>query len=296
AATAADGFVEARVLAQGKPLEGAHVRLYFRGRVDRNTGVIDWRFAGAGETGRDGIAHLPARPGTYLAAARSGSFAPAHLEFQRPAGEKTTKIALELQRGIAVSGRTVQKGSAEPVPLALAAAAFIEGRVVTADGSGAGGAEVFATGGPEAVSATASETGAFSLEVYPRTWTLGARRGDEAGRADAPVTVAAGATARGVTIKLGASSGIVGTVVTAVSQQPVPGAQIAVSPHGSNGDSGRAVSDASGAFSVTGLPPGSYDVTATADGYTDATHRGVTVDQGQRFPLRIEMHQTGAVE
>src|SRR5207245_3954128 len=57
AATAADGFVDARVLAQGKPLFGAHVRLYFRGRVDRNTGVIDWRFGGAGETGRDGIAH-----------------------------------------------------------------------------------------------------------------------------------------------------------------------------------------------------------------------------------------------
>ena len=350
------------MLAQGKPLEGAHVRLYFRGRVDRNTGVIDWRFAGAGETGRDGIAHLPARPGTYLAAARSGTFAPAHLEFQRPAGEKTTKIALELRRGIALSGRTVQKGSAEPVPLALvtltagarraespaeeqarttsdaqgrfridglepvqyvakaqatgyakatelidasvareltlelAAAAFIEGRVVTADGSGAGGAEVFATGGAEAVGATASDTGTFSLEVNPRTWMLGARRGDEAGRADSPVTVAAGATARGVTIKLGASSGIAGTVVTAVSQQPIAGARIAVSPHGSNGDSGRAVSDASGAFSVTGLPPGSYDVTATADGYTDATHRGVTVDQGQRFPLRIEMHQTGAVE
>ena len=113
AATVAEGFVDARVLAQGKPLEGAHVRLYFRGQVDRNTGVIDWRFAGAGETGRDGIAHLPARPGTYLAAARSGSFAPAHLEFQRPAGEKTTKIALELRRGIALSGRTVQKGSAD---------------------------------------------------------------------------------------------------------------------------------------------------------------------------------------
>ena len=36
----------------------------------------------------------------------------------------------------------------------LAAAAFIEGRVVAADGSPAAGAEVFASGGPEAATAT----------------------------------------------------------------------------------------------------------------------------------------------
>ncbi|MCA1827280.1 MAG: carboxypeptidase regulatory-like domain-containing protein, partial [Myxococcales bacterium] len=360
-ATAADGFVEARVLAQGKPLQGAHVRLYFRGHADRNTAVVDWRFAGGSDTGRDGIARIPARPGSYLAAARSGSFAPARIEFHRPAGEKTTKVALELRAGIALTGKTVQKGGTEPVPLALvtltfgggrgsspaeeqaratadsqgrfridglepvryaataqatgyakatarvdasitrdltielAAAAFIEGRVLAADGSPAGGAEVFASGGADAVAGTASETGAFSLEVSPRTWTVSARRGDESGRADAPVTVAAGATARNVTIKLGASSGIAGVVVGALSQQPVPGAQIAVSPHGSNGDSGRAVSGPDGAFAVGGLPPGSYDVAATADGYTDVIRGGVTVDQGQRFPLKIEMHATGSV-
>src|SRR2546430_11335176 len=83
-ATAADGFVEARVLAQGRPLFGAHVRLYFRSRTDRNTGLIDWRFSGAADTGRDGIARIPARPGSYLAAARASTFAPAHAEVQRP--------------------------------------------------------------------------------------------------------------------------------------------------------------------------------------------------------------------
>src|SRR6184192_1694020 len=44
AATEQDGFVEARVLAQGKPLAGAKVRLYLRGRADRSTAQVDWRF------------------------------------------------------------------------------------------------------------------------------------------------------------------------------------------------------------------------------------------------------------
>ena len=359
-AGAGSGFVEARVLAQGRPAAGAHVRLYLRGRADRNTGAVEWRFAGAADAGRDGIARIAARPGAYLAAARSGSFAPARLEFQRPAGEKATKIALELLAGVALSGRTVQKGSSDPVPLALvtltygsrrpeapaeeqaratsdvqgrfridglapgryvataqvpgyaratarveapgditlplAQASFIEGHVVAADGSPAAGAEVSATGGEDAVSAAASETGSFSLEVAPRTWAVSARRGDQAGRAVEPVAVAAGATARGVTIRLGAACSIAGTVVAAASKQPIAGAQIAVSPYGSNGDFGRAVSDAGGAFSAGGLAPGSYDVAVTAAGFTDGSRRGVTVDQGQSFPLRIELRQTGAIE
>jgi hypothetical protein len=368
AASEKDGFVEVRVLAQGKPLGGAHVRLYLRGPLDRGTGQVDWRFAGAADTARDGVARVRARPGSYLAAARSGAFAPARREFQRPAGEPVTQVSLELQPGVTISGRTVTKGALlEPVPLALvtltydartravrrpdapaeeqvrvtsdargrfrvdglepgpylataqatgfakgsepvdagaskeillelAAASFIEGRVLGADGNPAGGAEVLATGGEEAAFATASETGSFSLEVAPRTWSLSARRGDESGRADAPVAVAAGATARGVKIQLGAASGIAGTVVAAAGQRPVAGAQISVSPHGSNGDSGRAVSDATGTFAVAGLPPGSYDVAVAADGYSDATRRGVTVEAGQRFPLRVELRRTGALE
>ena len=362
-ASAADGFVEVRVLAQGKPRPGAHVRLYLTGRADPNTAQIDWRFAGAADSGPGGIARLAARPGVYLVAARSETFAPARLEFQRPAGEATTRVSVELQPGLVLSGRTVQSGTQEAVPLALvvltwegsrrpgapgeeqaratsdaqgkfrldglapgnyrataqaagyargaaridaqasrevvvelAAASFIEGHVVAADGSKASGAEVSASGGEEAVTATASETGSFSLEVSPRSWSLTARRGDEAGRAPAPVTVAAGATARGVKIQLGAASGISGSVVAAVGQRPVAGAQISVSPYDQSGDSGRAVSDASGAFKVAGLAPGSYDVEVSADGFTDQSRRGVTVQPGQQFPLRVELRRTGAIE
>ena len=362
-ASAGDGFVEVRVLAQGKPRPGAHVRLYLRGRADPNTARIDWRFAGAADTGAGGLARIAARPGVYLLAARSETFAPGRLEFPRPAGEPVTRVSVELQSGVVLSGHTVQRGTQEPVPLALvlltweasrrpgapaeeqaratsdargkfridglapgryrasaqaagyarAAAridaqtskdvvlelspsSFIEGHVVAADGTPAASAEVSASGGEEAVTAAASETGSFSLEVSPRSWSLTARRGGEAGRAAAPVVVAAGATARGVQIQLGAASGLSGLVVAAADQQPVAGAQIAVSPYGESGDSGRAASDGSGAFAVTGLAPGSYDVEVSADGFTDQARRGVTVQPGQQFPLRVELRRTGAIE
>src|SRR5204862_426898 len=62
------------------------------------------------------------------------------------------------------------------------------------------------------------------------------------------------------------------------------------------GDAGRAVTDPTGTFAVGGLPPGSYDVAVTADGYSTVTRNGITVDNGQRFPLRIDLHATGSVE
>ena len=366
AASQEDGFVEVRVLAQGKPRPGAHVRLYWKGRTDPNTGQIDWRFAGAADSGAAGMARIAARAGVYLLAARSETFAPARLEFQRPAGEPVTRVSVELQPGVALSGRTLLKGTQEPVPLALvvltwessgrasapaeeqaratsdargkfridglakghyrasaqaagyakgalridaqaskeivvelSAASFIEGHVLAADGSRAAGAQVLATvanSWEDEVAVAASETGSFSLEVSPRSWRLTARRGSEAGRAAAPVTVAAGATARGVKIQLGAASSLSGLVVASASQQPVAGARIAVSPYGASGDSGRAVSDGSGAFKVSGLAPGSYDLEVSADGFTDQARRGVTVQPGQQFPLRVELRGTGALQ
>jgi hypothetical protein len=378
-ATAADGFVEVRVVAQGKPFGAAKVRLYWRGGRDRQTRQIDWRLAGAGQTSKDGVLRLPARPGSYLATARGPAFAPAHLEFQRPSGEPVTKISLELTAGLGLSGRTVQKGGSEAVPLAqvtltysdatsgagggrmrmrggarsaadvpveeellatsdekgnfhfdgleagsyeatataagysrgtaraavpsmrelvveLAQSSFIEGYVVAPDGRPAAGAEVIATGGAEPATGVASETGAFSLEVAPRAWQLAAKRGDEAGRADAPVVVAAGSTARGVKIQLGAAASIAGSVLVAASQAPLPGAQIFVSPHGASAASGSASSDATGSFVVAGLAPGSYDVVVTASGFSDGTYLGVTVDRGQKFPLRVLLHQTGQIQ
>ena len=381
-ATAADGFIEVRALAGGKPLAGARVTLYERGEEPGGS----FRLAGAGATGADGGLRLPARAGRYLVSARGGGLAPARQEVQRPAGEPVTRVVLELAAPSSLAGRVVAKQGKEAVPLAeivlaagaappeeearatadtsgrfrfdglapgryraeasasgyaratrqlevpggevtleLLASSFIEGFVVDALGQPAGGALITAsvapepaTGAPEPATATATGSGSFSLEVEPRTWQLAARRGDEAGALDAPVTVLAGATARGVRIALGAAAGIAGTVVAqqpgaAVAQlpgapgagpgaaatgawQPVAGAAVAVSRHDARGSEGRAVTDAAGAFAVTGLAPGSYDVEIGAEGFGTEVRRGVTVNAGQRFPLRVELHGTGAVE
>jgi hypothetical protein len=367
-APAGDGFVEVRVTALGKPVAGARVRLYLRGLPDPTTQQIDWHLAGAAETAAGGVARIAARPGGYLVAARAASFAPARHDFRRLEGEAITRVALELQPALAVSGRTLKKGSLEPVPLALVtltydasppgshgrfnappeeqghaasdergrfrfeglapgrylaaaqatgyarasapfatpaakdvaieleSASFIEGRVVSTDGKPATGAEVFAVGAEDSVAAVATELGSFSLEVPPRAWQLAARRGGESGRAESPIAVAPGATARGVEIQIGAGSSIAGTVLAALAHKPIAGAQIAVSPHRYNGDSGRATTDQTGTFAVTGLPLGSYDVLVSASGYTQASHHGITVEAGQRFPLRVELRATGALE
>jgi hypothetical protein len=85
-------------------------------------------------------------------------------------------------------------------------------------------------------------------------------------------------------------------VIAARSQQPIEGARIGVSPHRHNGDSGRAVSDATGTFAVAGLPPGSYDLDVEAEGYSAEDRRGITVEAGQRFPVRVELRATGTLE
>lgn len=383
AATAADGFVEVSVAAGGKPFAGAEVRLYLRGHPDRATAKIDWRLAGAAQTSAAGQARLPARAGSYLLSARARGFATAHRDVQRPEGEPLTKAAIELQAGLALDGRTVQKGDKEPVPLALVTlvqeegasrrgrgrrgpmsamfggprapdeapleeqlhttsdergrfhiegvepsayvvsavatgfakatqtvmvpaadevvlqlsqSSFIEGSVVGSDGKPAAGAAIVASGGRDPVAGVATESGTFSIEVPARTWELTAKKGDETGRAGAPVSVAAGATARGVRIQLGPAASIAGTVVAAASQAPIAGAQVALSPHGADGASGLAQTDANGAFVIGGLAPGSYDAVASAQGYTDAAYSGLTVAEGQKFPLKAMLHQTGTLQ
>lgn len=372
AAVAQDGFVELKVTAQGKPAAGAAVRLYLKGPTDPSTSLPAWRLAGAGTSGKDGLLRLPARPGTYLAAARAEGFAPALRELRRPLGEPITRAALELQPGAALAGRTVARGSGEPVPLAsialsrhtttpgplgfrgraevpaeelvratsdakgafqvaglapgewqveahapgsgrglaasvrvprrdelvleLPAASFVEGHVLGADGKPAAGAEVWAVGGREPAVTTTSEKGAFSLEVEPRSWLLSARKGTEAGALGKPVAVLAGQTAGGLEIRLAAGSAIAGTVVSAATQKPLAGARVDVSPHGQEGDLGRTVTGPDGAFALEGLAPGSYDVAVSLDGWQRELRRGVTVLQGQRFPLRVELAGTGRVE
>ncbi len=184
---------------------------------------------------------------------------------------------------------------AEELLVELPAASFIEGYVLGKEGRPAAGAEVFAAGSTEET-ALSTESGSFSLEVAPRTYHLQARRGTEAGAADAPVVVAAGATARGIKIVLGASGAIAGIATSASTGQPLAGISVAISPHSENGDSGRSVSDAAGAFAISRLAPGSYDVDARGTGWVAEERRGLVISAGARFELRLEFRATGSAQ
>jgi iron complex outermembrane receptor protein len=60
--------------------------------------------------------------------------------------------------------------------------------------------------------------------------------------------------------------------------------------HGGPGSTSREIiSDGSGRFSVEGLPPGSYTVDITAQGFTNATRTGVLVTAGQPLNLSIQL-------
>jgi hypothetical protein len=191
--------------------------------------------------------------------------------------------------------RNVRVPATGPMTVALKAAGVIEGFVVDAQGQPATGAEV-QVGGRAPQVATTGQGGGFSVEVEPGSHIVSARRGDEAGSLDKPVTVSVGQTVRDVRVKLGKGSVLEGLVVAKATGAPVVGASVAVSPAGRSGDSGSAVTDDTGHFSVGGLAPGSYDLDVSAPGFSPLARRGLTVTAGERFPLELELTGTGAVE
>jgi hypothetical protein len=75
-------------------------------------------------------------------------------------------------------------------------------------------------------------------------------------------------------ISLGPMGTLQGTVTDSVTTNPIQGAQVDVTPAG-----GTAFTDASGNYSMT-LPIGTYDVTASANGYTPQTVNGVVITDG----------------
>jgi hypothetical protein len=116
AATEADGLLEVRVTAEGRPVPRAQVRLYQRGGRSSDTGRVNWRLAGAGATGNDGRLLLPARAGAYLLVARAERFAPAWRDLVHPLDGNRTPVHLRLEEASVLSGRTVVQGTRRPLP------------------------------------------------------------------------------------------------------------------------------------------------------------------------------------
>lgn len=191
--------------------------------------------------------------------------------------------------------RSVAVPRATPLTLELVRASTLEGFVTHADGTAAPDAEVMAAGREPSVGTT-GPGGGFALEVQPGTYQLSARSDGRGGALKAPVSVAPGATVKGLRIVLGAAASLEGVVTAKRGGRPVAGAAIAVSPHGQNGDTARGATGADGRFSIAGLAPGSYDLVVTAAGFDEQVTSGISVDPGQTFPLQISLEGTGAVE
>ena len=240
-AVAADGFIELLVTAAGKPVPGAAVRLYLRGRTDPNTAQVEWRLAGAGITGEAGKVRLAARPGAYLASARARGFAPAQREVKRAQGEPVSRAALELAAGATLAGRTLSKG--EAVPLAQ----------VTLSPRTRPGSRVDVPA-EERVLVTSDERGRFTAQgLAPGDWQVEARA-PGFGKAEKSATVPRQGE---LLLELQQACFLEGRVVRE-GGAPVPGAEV-------TGLGGRepalAVASSSGTFSLE-VEPGRWTLSA----------------------------------
>jgi hypothetical protein len=167
----------------------------------------------------------------------------------------------------------------------------VTGAVTSASGGSAiAGAVVSDSGG---ASATTNSSGAYTLiGLAPGSHTLTASSADFAsGTQTASVT--SGQTTTGVNFSLttASSTGAVsGTVTSASGGAVIPGAIVS--------DSGGASTstDASGAYTMIGLAPGSHSLTASSAGFTSGTQTASIVagTTTQNFNFSITPKMTGA--
>lgn len=183
----------------------------------------------------------------------------------------------------------------EPLEVVLRPAAVIEGFVVDSRGEPAVGAEVQVSGQvPQSV--TTGAGGGFSVEVEAGTYGVSARHAGETGALAQSLTLSAGRTLRGVRIQLGPEAVLKGRVFNLFTKDPVVGARVEVSPHQANGDAGRATTDETGHFRVGALAPGSYDVVASAPGFSPTLRQALTVTARDDFSVELALAGTGTLE
>ncbi|NNB87228.1 hypothetical protein HJC10_13215 [Corallococcus exiguus] len=108
----AAGVLDVEVLAAGKPSAGTTVRLYAQGAR-----ASAWTLSGSGFTDPTGHVRLASGPGRYLVAVRAPDRAPLLRDVVRPLGESRTAMRIALEPAQSLTGRTVVRGTNEPLPL-----------------------------------------------------------------------------------------------------------------------------------------------------------------------------------
>ncbi len=268
-----------------RPLSGRTVRRGQREPVPLAEVTLTWTDA----AGRGFGSTVPAEERLYAHSDERGAFAFAGVP------EGTYRIEARAT-GEGKSGlRVLKVPTTEPVVLELGGAGTIEGFVVRADGSPAAGATVQLIGSLEPQVTETGEGGGFSVEVQPGTHWVSAKLGTASGALEHSVSVGAGQTASAGRLRLGEGAVFEGTVLAKSSRAPIANASISVSPLDLNGDTARAYTGSDGRFRIEGLPPGSHDVVVDAQGYSELVRKGVTVGQGETFPLELLLEGTGTV-
>jgi hypothetical protein len=276
-----DGVLEVEVLAGQRPVPGASVRLYWRGPVDPNLNEVSWRLASTAATDAQGKAQLASRPGSYLLAVRAQGYAPLRRDLARPFGEARTVLRLTLEAGHSLTGRTVEQGSKEPLPLVEL--------VLTAHGRQLEVWQRPAAPAEERVYASSDARGNFRVEgLAPGTYALAARAPGHARATLRSVKVPA---AGPLMVELQAASVIEGFVVDAQGN-PAANAEVQVSGHAPE----VTTTGAGGGFSVE-VEAGSYTVSARRGGEAGSLGKPVIVGPGKTVrDVRIRLGQGSALE
>ncbi len=288
----AEGFLEVEVLEGERPIPGANVRLYERGGRDPNVGEVSWRRVASGSTDERGRLRLASGPGDYFVAVRAPDKAPGWRDVVRPSGEALTHLRVTLEAGHGLVGRTVVRGTGEPLPLVTLS--FIPHGRKLEDWEAAEAPE------EERVYATSDARGAFRVEgLASGAWALWARAPGHGQVFLRDVRVPA---TEPLEVALSRAGVIEGFVVDA-SGRPAPGAEVLVNggyppvvvttgPGG--GFSAEVEAGPHGVSARRGDEAGALDspVVVAAGG----TVRGVRVrlGAGARFEGRVVARRSGA--
>jgi len=191
-----------------------------------------------------------------------------------------TEFVTGYSREIALAGGSPAPESADIV---LPDSARIEGRVMGRDEIPIAGALIKASvedgGDVHRAFARSDGSGAFVLGPLP-SGRPAALRIEARGFPDAALT---GVIPGGepVTAILGAGGTLKGTVQSSATGKPVPGFRVFLQPAGGPARRIKTFQGRDGAFAVSGLSAGSWDLIVSAEGFETRTLKGIGVKEGQ---------------
>lgn len=187
------------------------------------------------------LANVP--PGTYTVTASATGYAGQSIAVSVTTNATTTQnFSLAPQDG-SIAGRVTDAGNGAAIP----------------------GATVSFVASQTAMSATADAAGSYTFAVVPQgTYTLTAVASNYGSQSQQVTVVPGGSAAQNFSLSLLPGS-LRGQVTDNVTAQPINGATVAYT---TGAVTTSATADASGNYTLAGVPPGSYTLNTTAPGYS----------------------------